>query len=356
MINVRFVSAATLFAVALSVSAPAQWGWSHGGGNHGGGNHGGWGHGGNHGGWGHGGNHGGWGHGGNHGGWGHGGNHGGWGHGGGGHGGGGHGGGGHGGGGYGGGCPQPVCTVKAESFPIGAGCGAPPPVLDVTAPVIGQVATLTVTSAFPLAHGFLFTSLPPVTPVTILPGCVAYLDFDTLVLIEEYLTDENGSYTLSLPQPNDPSTIGNEVVIQTRVWFAGGPYDGDHASNAVLIRAGCVAPGGEGCTPGYWKQSQHFARWNPTWTPNTLFSEVFDDAFPGKTLLQVLQQGGGGLNALGRHTVAALLNAAAEDVSYDLGFLEVIQSFNAAYPGNNCDYQTLKDLFQDLNEQGCPCR
>ena len=37
----------------------------------------------------------------------------------------------------------------------------------------------------------------------------------------------------------------------------------------------------------------------------------FDDAFPGMTLLEVLSQGGGGLNALGRHTVAALLNAAS---------------------------------------------
>jgi hypothetical protein len=43
------------------------------------------------------------------------------------------------------------------------------------------------------------------------------------------------------------------------------------------------------------------------YAPSTPFSAVFDDAFPGKTLLQVLQQGEGGLTALGRHTVAALV-------------------------------------------------
>ncbi len=63
--------------------------------------------------------------------------------------------------------------------------------------------------------------------------------------------------------------------------------------------------GGEGCTPGYWKQSQHFDSWTG-YSPSTQFSAVFENAFPGKTLLQVLEQGGGGLNALGRHTVAAL--------------------------------------------------
>ncbi len=39
------------------------------------------------------------------------------------------------------------------------------------------------------------------------------------------------------------------------------------------------------------------------------FSDHFDYAFPGMTLLDVLWQGGGGLKALGRHTVAALLHA-----------------------------------------------
>lgn len=90
-----------------------------------------------------------------------------------------------------------------------------------------------------------------------------------------------------------------------------------------------------GCTPGFWKQSQHLRLWT-RYSPNTLFSRVFDNAFPGKTLLQVASNGGGGLNALGRHAVAALLNASSPDVNY--GFAtpaEVIAAFNAAYPGRS---------------------
>lgn len=81
-----------------------------------------------------------------------------------------------------------------------------------------------------------------------------------------------------------------------------------------------VVVGGEGCTPGYWKQKQHFDSWtNPPYDPDNMFvSAGFDDAFPGMTLLEVLKQGGGGLKALGRHTVAALLNTASDGVAYDL--------------------------------------
>lgn len=111
---------------------------------------------------------------------------------------------------------------------------------------------------------------------------------------------------------------------------------------------------GQGCTPGYWKQEQHFDSWPLPYTPFTAFSNVFENAFPGKTLLQVLQQGGGGLNALGRHTVAALLNAASNGVSFDLTVSDVIAKFNSVYPGNNYKYEKLKNKLADLNEQGCP--
>src|SRR3990167_8974581 len=56
----------------------------------------------------------------------------------------------------------------------------------------------------------------------------------------------------------------------------------------------------EGCSPGYWKQSQYFSEWPSPYTSDTLFSSVFEDAFPGKTLLQVLELNDGGLDSLGR--------------------------------------------------------
>jgi hypothetical protein len=122
--------------------------------------------------------------------------------------------------------------------------------------------------------------------------------------------------------------------------------------------------GSEGCTPGYWKQAQHFDSWTAPYDPTDLFSATvgtradastttFEDAFPGMTLLQVLEQSGGGLAALGRHTVAALLNTASADVDYahtTTGF--IVDEFNSVFP--NGDYEGLKNIYAGFNELGCP--
>jgi hypothetical protein len=121
--------------------------------------------------------------------------------------------------------------------------------------------------------------------------------------------------------------------------------------------------GADGCTPGYWKQEQHFDSWTG-YAPDDLFADTtgiradlsvaqFEDAFPGMTLLDVLSQGGGGLNALGRHTVAALLNVASPDVDYAYTHTStVIDAFNNVFPDG--DYEGLKNIFAGLNELGCP--
>jgi hypothetical protein len=138
---------------------------------------------------------------------------------------------------------------------------------------------------------------------------------------------------------------------------------GRRISLAVLVSVALLAvgaasasaweqKGSQGCTPGYWKQSQHFDSWTAPYDPGDLFSEHFENAFPDKTLLQVLQQGGGGLNALGRHTVAALLNAASPSVDFGFTPSEVISGFNDVFPGG--DYEGLKDEFESFNERGCP--
>jgi hypothetical protein len=113
--------------------------------------------------------------------------------------------------------------------------------------------------------------------------------------------------------------------------------------------------GGEGCTPGYWKQPHHFDSW-VGYTQGQAFSSVFEDAYPGKSLLQVLSATGNTAGeALGRHTVAALLNAASgSGVSYDMTTAEVIAAFNAAWPGTKNQLNAAKDVFAGFNEQGCP--
>jgi hypothetical protein len=73
------------------------------------------------------------------------------------------------------------------------------------------------------------------------------------------------------------------------------------------------------------------------------------------TLLQALNAPGGGINALARQAVAALLNAESPDVDYALSWLEVITYFQAAVGSTDPSViETQKDDFEDLNELGCP--
>ena len=112
--------------------------------------------------------------------------------------------------------------------------------------------------------------------------------------------------------------------------------------------------GGQGCTPGYWKVPQHHDSWTPPYAPNSTFASVFgSNVFGNMTLLQVLKQGGGDVNALGRHSVAALLNAASADVNYDIATpAMVIAAFNAAVANGTVEAQ--HQIFANFNEQGCP--
>lgn len=76
-----------------------------------------------------------------------------------------------------------------------------------------------------------------------------------------------------------------------------------------------------GRTPGYWKQEQWFGKWPAPYLPvakggfnATTFNSVFGSGYSAnKTLLAVLAQEGNLANrdALARHIVAALLNAAS---------------------------------------------
>ena len=93
-----------------------------------------------------------------------------------------------------------------------------------------------------------------------------------------------------------------------------------HASGPGKEYASCT-----GRTPGYWKQDQHFSSWPAPYYPVTTTglgattATMFHQAgfqgsqFSGLTLLDVLGEQGnaGGYAALGRHIVAALLNAAS---------------------------------------------
>jgi hypothetical protein len=115
-------------------------------------------------------------------------------------------------------------------------------------------------------------------------------------------------------------------------------------------RTDCTLPptGGEGCTPGYWKN--HTYMW-VGYSTDELFSDVFGVDAGEITLLEALNQGGGGAKALGRHAVAALLNSASS-VDYAYSEAEIIAMVQDAYATE--DYETAKDMLAYENEMGCP--
>lgn len=115
-----------------------------------------------------------------------------------------------------------------------------------------------------------------------------------------------------------------------------------------------VPRGGQGCTPGYWKQPHHLFAWVPTgYTPMDLYGDVFgvDDSLDLE-LLQALWRGGGHERALYRHATAALLNASSPDVDYYYTSGEVMEMVEEAYASGNFNY--FKNLFNDANQSGCP--
>jgi hypothetical protein len=141
--------------------------------------------------------------------------------------------------------------------------------------------------------------------------------------------------------------------------------------NVERVRVEICTPGGDGCTPGYWKQSQHFGSWTAPYMPEDPGATVFGDVFttPGSlkikvdktqivledaTLLQALNAQGGAVNALARHAAAALLNAAST-ASYAFTVGEVITTVNAALAsGDDTIIENTKNTLAGENEKGCP--
>jgi hypothetical protein len=121
--------------------------------------------------------------------------------------------------------------------------------------------------------------------------------------------------------------------------------------------------GGQGCTPGYWKN--HTESWPPTgFSPSQALSTVFSPTGLGTlasdSLLTALKYKGGSTltekkQILLRAAVASLLNSAHSGVSFGMTTAEVISAVNAALASN--DATTIIDLateLDDLNNGGCP--
>jgi len=110
---------------------------------------------------------------------------------------------------------------------------------------------------------------------------------------------------------------------------------------------------GEGCSPGFWKQSHHFDDWPGIFSTDDRVSDFLGpDAPSDLTMLEALEQGGGGMNALLRHAVAALLNSAHPDIDYAYDIDEIIALFQGVVDGG--DVEAVKELLEEANQAGCP--
>jgi hypothetical protein len=107
----------------------------------------------------------------------------------------------------------------------------------------------------------------------------------------------------------------------------------------------------EGCSPGFWKN--HTDTWPEGYSADDKARNLLgEDAPSDLTLLEALELGGGELNALLRHVVAALLNSAHADINYPYDFDAIIALFQEAVDAG--DIEAAKGLLEEANEAECP--
>lgn len=160
---------------------------------------------------------------------------------------------------------------------------------------------------------------------------------------------------------------GDQVVVFEETIGLPADFPGDAAFSCVvefrindeligIQTANNEPPGGgtEGLTPGFWKNNASkwdASQWN-VYVPDQPLSSVFDVSSE-LTFLDALNRGGGGENALFRHAVAALLNAAHPDVDYPLSSSQIITAVNAAVASGDAEViESLKDELDEFNNFG----
>jgi hypothetical protein len=165
------------------------------------------------------------------------------------------------------------------------------------------------------------------------------------------------SFTINLPAGTNFLKISKDP--------AGGAGDNYLVQSVTTVSS----LGNQGCTPGYWKQSQHFDSWPAAYSTGQAISTVFN--VPGTytlngaglgtyTLLQGLSfQGGNDLSGkaqiLLRAAISAVLNSGS--VQYGMSLTDIVSSVNAALAsGDATQIINLATTLDNLNNGlgGCP--
>ena len=197
----------------------------------------------------------------------------------------------------------------------------------------------------------------------------AALDQEGLSESEQIQLETDGTFVKATDITVDNNDAVEVVLIDVDGSFSDSldfEFNGSGAIDDIEI-CKIVERGGEGCTPGYWKQEQHFGNW-----PVDPFTFTFGEAFDGfcdpgsvllrrpeaantdvctLTLLEALNVRGGGQNALARHAAAAWLNAGST-VDFFYSQSEVETKVEAALALS--DFESVKNELAEANEAGCP--
>lgn len=193
------------------------------------------------------------------------------------------------------------------------------------------------------------------------PGVVTVDSLDVLdveseesALVVEAFSGGAGGTSLGTASIGD---IGDGNIDTLGVGISGVDYleitiNGSGAIDNLRVSVEERVPGTQGCTPGYWKNHTSAQDWGGL-SPGDDFDATFGvDAFdPDRTLLEALSGGGGGLDRLGRHATAALLNASNGNVDYEFTEAEVIAAVQDAIATGDL---SIVDDFEEANELGCP--
>ena len=115
-----------------------------------------------------------------------------------------------------------------------------------------------------------------------------------------------------------------------------------------------------GCTIGYWKQSQHFDSWPSSIAQTANLRTYFGANAYSDTVLNAMNYKGGpgvdgGKCILLKQAAGALLNATSATVDYRLTQAEVIQYVTFALNSGDRDVMTaLAATLDGYNNQSCP--
>ncbi|WP_034924615.1 T9SS type A sorting domain-containing protein, partial [Gillisia sp. CAL575] len=160
------------------------------------------------------------------------------------------------------------------------------------------------------------------------------------------VTDGGTTYYDGVKQPAN----GFEGLPPGNYVITGSTSDGCNSGRVEVTLENPICDNFEGCTLGYWKN--HTDRWT-CYSTCTLYGSVFTNApsqLSGLTLLEVLNLGGGGINNLGRQSVAALLNTCHGDVNFEILSTEEL----IAYVNTNFNKAGAAGSYLDnLNNAGC---